>query len=781
MTINIIDFYQTHKINLNFNENLYKTIYPETEDFYQPYCKDNFIDEKHRLYFHYHLYSNPNQQNNNFLGLVDFYLFNKIDESFDEIAYQNKFPETKNFYQPECTNNNIDDKHRLYFHFKNYNPNAFKTEAYDYFKEESFSILHSGVHLFPYESTDITDVSFRQNLAINSYVNNKIPEIKIYSFGKQNPDIEHLEYIKIPDINNENIKCDRDYYYLGDILEYGLKVTDINDYIIYTNSDCFIKEKFYDFILSSSYDYIEFFRTEMLDNNIVGQNKDGIDGFAIKNCVLKKLIGHNILPKNLILGAPYWDAIFSNIARKYISNKYQDTARLYHTKHTPRWDFKSLDYGGNHNLSILNNLYENNVINCRKAEIKSDNLVIRIIDNKTDLEKLKNTVCDERFGNNQVSFDYNYLFIEKRDDTDHAKVNDKTLGTTAGTRYFASEEQIESIIKSETSFYKRYVILNEEEKLTDSTNFTSDHSGSVLGIVLCFFGDDPLRVASARRAIKQFKQQTIWKKSKVIFVELIDKNQNNFNFSNDNNVTHLKIQSKKINQNLFQKECLWNIGAAKILKDVDNLIFIDIDTFPQDKYLFSKANKILHHNPNIVFQLGNCIITQKEDGTITRVQWLYNSFAKLNAQNSYCFNPCGGFAISKKIFVQINGFNPYGFLYGGDILFLYEIDARTHKIWKHEINMNIFKDMPRKINNDSIIIENEEAPLIHCWHGNHEERPYALWGQVFNELNFEKNEIMIDDEGLLCWANAESQKKYAKFFENKKDIKDLKNHKKLYL
>ena len=132
---------------------------------------------------------------------------------------------------------------------------------------------------------------------------------------------------------------------------------------------------------------------------------------------------------------------------------------------------------------------------------------------------------------------------------------------------------------------------------------------------------------------------------------------------------------------------------------LNNFIFIDIDTFPQNKHLFAKANKILHHNPNIVFQLGDCIITQKDDGTITRVQWLWNSFAKFKTNESYCFNPCGGFAISKKIFETIDGFNPYGLLYGGDILFLYEIDKRTHKIWNWIMkNMNIFKDMPRKLN-----------------------------------------------------------------------------------
>lgn len=118
----IISFYKNNNINNNFNEILYKVVYPETVDFYQPYCRDNSIDDKHRLYFHYHLYNKPIKKSN----LIDFYLFNKLDESFDEVAYQKMYPQTKDFYQPECIKNNISDKYRLYFHFRNYSRNAFK-------------------------------------------------------------------------------------------------------------------------------------------------------------------------------------------------------------------------------------------------------------------------------------------------------------------------------------------------------------------------------------------------------------------------------------------------------------------------------------------------------------------------------------------------------------------------------------------------------------------------------------------------------------------------------
>lgn len=56
MLISIEEFYQKNKLDNSFNEKKYLLLYPETKDFYQPYCKQNNIDDKHRLYFHYKIY-----------------------------------------------------------------------------------------------------------------------------------------------------------------------------------------------------------------------------------------------------------------------------------------------------------------------------------------------------------------------------------------------------------------------------------------------------------------------------------------------------------------------------------------------------------------------------------------------------------------------------------------------------------------------------------------------------------------------------------------------------
>jgi hypothetical protein len=61
--MNIEQFYTDQIIDDNFDEVFYSQEYPETKDFYQPYCKTSNIDDKHRLFYHYKTYSNTNYKN----------------------------------------------------------------------------------------------------------------------------------------------------------------------------------------------------------------------------------------------------------------------------------------------------------------------------------------------------------------------------------------------------------------------------------------------------------------------------------------------------------------------------------------------------------------------------------------------------------------------------------------------------------------------------------------------------------------------------------------------
>jgi len=53
---NIKIFYETNQINHSFNFIEYAKLNPQTNNFCQPYCIDNNIDDLHRLYYHYAAY-----------------------------------------------------------------------------------------------------------------------------------------------------------------------------------------------------------------------------------------------------------------------------------------------------------------------------------------------------------------------------------------------------------------------------------------------------------------------------------------------------------------------------------------------------------------------------------------------------------------------------------------------------------------------------------------------------------------------------------------------------
>jgi hypothetical protein len=54
------------------------------------------------------------------ISIEEFYQYNQIDESFDAVSYLSRYPYVSQFYQPHCRDNNISEKHRLYYHYMMY-------------------------------------------------------------------------------------------------------------------------------------------------------------------------------------------------------------------------------------------------------------------------------------------------------------------------------------------------------------------------------------------------------------------------------------------------------------------------------------------------------------------------------------------------------------------------------------------------------------------------------------------------------------------------------------
>jgi len=52
----IIEFYKYNYIDPNFDHNFYAKLYPDTKDYYQPFCEQYGIGDAHRLFHHYKTY-----------------------------------------------------------------------------------------------------------------------------------------------------------------------------------------------------------------------------------------------------------------------------------------------------------------------------------------------------------------------------------------------------------------------------------------------------------------------------------------------------------------------------------------------------------------------------------------------------------------------------------------------------------------------------------------------------------------------------------------------------
>lgn len=178
------------------------------------------------------------------MTIEEFYQYNCIDENFNESVYQKLHPETKNFYQPHCLENNIDDKHRLYFHHilydkvnnnQNNNQNIKPNQNQKVLPNLSVivsiknrnDILKTSIHSWfcKKEIKEIIIVDYDSTEFDYDYFNSLDPRIKIIS-------LKNRQYFNLSDAYNEAIKfCNYDYILKLDVDYLFNPYLELNDWI----------------------------------------------------------------------------------------------------------------------------------------------------------------------------------------------------------------------------------------------------------------------------------------------------------------------------------------------------------------------------------------------------------------------------------------------------------------------------------------------------------------------------------------------------------------------
>lgn len=74
-------------------------------------------------------------------NIIEFYKYNILDEEFDDEFYQKNYPETINYYQPFCLQNNLSEKQRLFHHYILYGKKSGYLKNLKDFIQQNLSVL----------------------------------------------------------------------------------------------------------------------------------------------------------------------------------------------------------------------------------------------------------------------------------------------------------------------------------------------------------------------------------------------------------------------------------------------------------------------------------------------------------------------------------------------------------------------------------------------------------------------------------------------------------------
>jgi GT2 family glycosyltransferase len=546
------------------------------------------------------------------------------------------------------------------------------------------------------------------------------------------------------------------------------------------------------------------------DPNRTCDEENGIDGFAIRAKLYDRM---RALIPDLIIGEPYWDPVISGIFKKtvdVVQNRYD----LRHPDHPQEWNLSKLTVGGKHNKNCLDISFNNGLLNVRKCEIISDTIVIRIHDaEKTDYQAA--SAAYRRLRTQDLNV--NHILIDIVDDRGSSRLTDDNLGTTGGTRLFYDRKvrySVDDIISNAVEAHPkaRFVILLDEcaysedtsifrkvvQQLSERPDEVIDTKEGILSfdrtgrdvslkamtrttfkslrsfrqncaeksridtaVVIATFGNDSLRTSANLYAFRRLQKQTL--KVQYIWLELLGPNQESqltTDVVNTPNFKHIVLREQPQNSRLFQKEAMWNIAVANLPDNIKFLFFLDSDIYCDKNNWFAKIRELLDFDNNFIVQPGTEVVTLKvgnDEPEITKIQMTFVGHENMRpAKQPYNFNPGLAVCLTRNMFEKVGGFNPYGFMYGGDTIFLIETCRESHAYYKNLISQSSMRHILRK---DILGRKDFKASwkminnhITHVWHGDESNRTYWAWEHFLTAIDFDARQMLyIDPQGLLAW------------------------------
>lgn len=297
---------------------------------------------------------------------------------------------------------------------------------------------------------------------------------------------------------------------------------------------------------------------------------------------------------------------------------------------------------------------------------------------------------------------------------------------------------------------------NPEQVHTEAKAEYPPKKSNGLAVISCHYGGyNELRWKATTRAVWQWNRQSTHP-CEALFIELVcpDETPCFTQFDFPNWLTYIRINGKKRNKNIFQKEALWNIAAR--LTSAQNILFVDADVYPENctdwfERLEAAAEcGTVTHPCTLLIEEG----WGKGGGDITIISAMASSETKTmyNCSGVRAF-PGLGYLITRKDFNSIGGFNQFGITGSGDSVFLYECcpSARQPFGYAHRYHESILRKGLPQFRTKAL----NGVTIRHSFHGAMKDRAYQWSREVISLLGIPRAMCHIDHAGLTAWNDPE--------------------------
>ena len=269
-------------------------------------------------------------------------------------------------------------------------------------------------------------------------------------------------------------------------------------------------------------------------------------------------------------------------------------------------------------------------------------------------------------------------------------------------------------------------------------------------LITCHYGGcNYLRRDATLRAVKAWNEQEHLPMNGV-FLELVCPGQEPC-FARDDFpqwMQYIRIFGNAANENLFQKEALWNIGAK--LTDADKLFFLDSDCMPVDCTDYFKR----------IFDacaIGRCVHAAwhiVHEGQQSSNRDYYSFFAdSADVPKGAIRFPGMGYCITRHDFHAMDGFNPFSICGSGDAVFLWESLRSVPQPMTYAKRFHQSLVRPHQPQLEPVCLKG--LTVQHNYHGLKSDRGY-VWSRYAVELFGDpKAYCHIDSAGLVAWNDPE--------------------------